>query len=192
MALPTRMRLAFSKSHRRFRGEGSALHRDRRRMPAMSSLVELQKKQAEAASFALRMAKEKDPEQLKAMAEQVQARCAELGRMAKALEAAFTTSTAGGVETRVVLTPEQRQRVAAQTGVGVELVTLRDTSERAWSKGMGSVEPREIEAMAARQAAASRLQSETRAQVEKIIQELEKLDVPELAGTIADLRRGIL
>jgi hypothetical protein len=161
-------------------------------MPAMSSLVELQKKQAETASFALRMAEEKDPEQLKAMAEQVQARCAELGRMAKALEAAFTTSTAGGVETRVVLTPEQRQRVAAQTGVGVELVTLRDTSERAWSKGMGSVEPREIEAMAARQAAASRLQSETRAQVEKIIQELEKLDVPELAGTIADLRRGIL
>ena len=43
--------------------------------------------------------------------------------------------------------------------------------------------------MAARQAAASRLKSETRERVEKIVRELEKLDVPELAETIAALRR---
>src|SRR5207237_10696039 len=97
----------------------------------------------------------------------------------------------GGAETRGVLTGEQRKRIADQTGVGVEVVTLRDTSGRAWSKSMGSVEPREIEAMAARQAAVSRLKAETRTRVEKIIQELEKLAIPELADTIADLRRGI-
>ena len=161
-------------------------------MPAMSNLGDLQKKQAEAASFALRMAEEKDPDRLKAMAEQLQARCAELGRMAKGLEAALAPAGGGGVETRVLLTAEQRKRVADQTGVGVEVVTLRDTSGRAWSKSMGSVEPREIEAMAARQAAVSRLKAETRTRVEKIIQELEKLAIPELADTIADLRRGIL
>jgi len=45
--------------------------------------------------------------------------------------------------------------------------------------------------MAARQAAASRLKAETRTRMEKIIRELEKLEVPELAETISDLRRGI-
>ena len=158
----------------------------------MSDLGELQKKQAEAASFALRMAEEKDPERLKAMAEQLQARCAELGKMAKALEAALAPAGRGGVETRVLLTAEQRKRIADQTGVGVEVVTLRDTSDRAWSTSIGSVHPREIEAMAARQATASRLKAETRARVEQIIRELEKLESPELADTIAELRRGIL
>jgi hypothetical protein len=158
----------------------------------MSDLGELQKKQAETASFALRMAEEKDPERLKAMAEQLQARCAELGKMAKALEAAFAPAGGGGgVETRVLLTAEQRKRIADQTGVGVEVVTLRDTGDRAWSRSMGSVDPREIEAMAARQAAASRLKAEMRTRMEKIIGELEKLEVPELAETISDLRRGI-
>ena len=158
----------------------------------MSDLGELQKKQDEAASFALRMAEEKDPERLKAMAEQLQARCAELGKMAKALEEALAPAGRGGVETRVLLTGEQRKRIADQTGVGVEVVTLRDTSDRAWSTSMGSVHPREIEAMAARQATASRLKAETRARVEKIVWELEKLESPELADTIAELRRGIL
>src|ERR671934_1046717 len=155
----------------------------------MADLAELQKKQADAASFAARMAEEKDPERLKQMAEQLQARCAELGSMARALEAAMTPAAAAGSETRVVLTPDQRKRVAEQTGVGVEVVTLRDTAARPWSKQMATVEPREVEAMAARQAAASRLKAETRERVEKIVRELEKLEVPELAETIGELRR---
>src|SRR5438045_2479554 len=155
----------------------------------MADLAEVRKKQAEAASFALRMTEEKDPQLLKQMAEQLQAQCAELAKMAKALEAAMTPAAAAGPETHVVLTPEQRKRVVEQTGVGVEVVTLRDTAARPWSKQMASVEPREVEAMAARQAAASRLVAETRERVEKIVRELEKLEVPELADTIAELRR---
>src|SRR5207302_9344362 len=117
----------------------------------------------------------------------------ELGKMAKALEAAFAPARGGGgVETRVLLTAEQRKRIADQTGVGVEVVTLRNTGDRSWPRSMGSVDPREIEAMAARQAAASRLKAETRARVEESIQELEKLESPVLADTIAELRRGIL
>jgi hypothetical protein len=72
----------------------------------MADLAELQKKQADAASFAVRMAEEKDPELLRQMAEQLQARCADLARMAKALEAAMTPASAAGLATRVVLTPE--------------------------------------------------------------------------------------
>jgi len=49
-----------------------------------------------------------------------------------------------------------------------------------------------VEAMAARQAAASRLRAETRAQAENVVRELENLNVPELAETIAQLRRDYL
>jgi hypothetical protein len=92
----------------------------------------------------------------------------------------------------VALTAEQRGRIAEQTGVAVEVVTLRDTADRAWSKEMPKVEPREVEAMAAKQAAAARLRAETRTQAESLIRELEKLNVPELADTIAELRRDYL
>jgi hypothetical protein len=157
----------------------------------MADLAELLKKQADAARFAARMAEEKDPQRLQEMAEQVQARCAELARTARALEAQFAPAATGN-ETRVALTPEQRQRVAEQTGVGIEVVTLRDTADRPWSRQMAHVSPREIEAMAAKQAAASRLKAETRKQVEQIIRELEKLELPELAETIAGLRREMI
>jgi len=155
----------------------------------MADLAELQRKHADAARFAAGMVEEKDPQRIQQMAEQLQARCAELGRMARALEAEATPPGPAGGETRIVLSAEQRQRIAEQTGVGIEAVTLRDTPERSWSSQMPAVEPRQVEAMAAREAAASRLRSETRAQVEKIVRELEKLDVPELAETIAQLRR---
>jgi hypothetical protein len=158
----------------------------------MGDLTTLQEKQAEAARFANDMAAEKDPQRLQQMAEQLQARCTELGRMAKALEAAVMPGGASGTETRVALTAEQRQRIAEQTGAAVETVTLQDTPGRAWSKEMPRVEPREVEAMAARQAAASRLRAETRAQAENIVRELENLNVPELAETIAQLRRDYL
>lgn len=160
-------------------------------MGRMADVAELLKKQADAAGFATRMAEEKDPQRLQEMAEQLQARCAELAQMARALEARFTPAVTGA-ETRVALTPEQRARIAEQTGVGIEVVTLRDTADRAWSRQMPRLEPREVEAMAARQAAVSRLKAETRKQVEQIIVELEKLEVPELAETIAGLRRDVV
>lgn len=157
-------------------------------MPDMSDLADLQEKQADAARFAMRMVDEKDPGRLQEMAEQLRARCAALEKMARGMEAAWTPAGGTGEEVRVLLTPEQRERIAAQTGVGVEMVTVHDTPQRAWSKEMPTVEPREIERLAAQQAAASRLRMETQQQVEKIIRELEKLNVPELAETLAELR----
>src|SRR2546423_15601732 len=95
----------------------------------MSDLGELQKKQTEAASFALRMAEEKDPERLKAMAEQLQARCAELGKMAKALEEALAPAGRGGGETRGPLPGGQRKRDGGPTGVGGGGGSLRGTRD---------------------------------------------------------------
>ncbi len=153
------------------------------------SLEDLQKKQAEAAQFAMKMVKEKDPKVLQEMAEALQAKCAGLLNIAKSLAAAWPQAAETGPETVVKLTPAQRERIVEQTKVGLESVTLRDTQKMQWSKKMGSITPREVEAAAAKEAAQLRLISETRTQVEKIVKELKKLNVPELADAIAEMER---
>ena len=70
-----------------------------------------------------------------------------------------------------------------------EAVTLRDSGGKSWSRELPATEPRVVEALAARQAAQSRLVMETRTQVEKIVKQLKALNVPELAETIAELER---
>ena len=157
----------------------------------MADLDELQRKQADAAKFAMTMVDEKDPERILEMAEQLKARCQELEKMARGIEAALTPQEPTGQEVLVTLTPEQKQRITEQTGVGIEVVTLHDTKKRMWSRDLplGKVEPREIERLAAQQAAQSKLISETRTQVEKIIKELKALNVPEIAEQIAELER---
>ena len=157
----------------------------------MADIEEIKRKQADTAKMAMKMVDEKDPERLKEMAEQIQARCKDLEKMVRGLAAAITPQEQTGQEVKVMLTPEQKARVTEQTGVGIEMVTLYDTKKRMWSRDLplGKIEPREIEKMAAQQAAQSRLVSETRQQVEKIIKQLKALNVPEIAEQIAELER---
>lgn len=156
----------------------------------MANLDELQRKQADTVKLALQMVDEKDPERLQALADQVLAKTQALEKAALGLAAAATVPDRGGGErVRVLLTTEQRERIAGQTGVGVEAVTLQDSGGRSWSAEMPTTEPRVIEKLAAAQAAASRLTAETRKHVEGIIKQLKALDVPELEETIRELER---
>ncbi len=156
----------------------------------MADLDEIQRKQADTVKLALQMVDEKDPERLKEMAEQIQQRTKELEKAALGLAAAVALpDRSGGEEVRVLLTPDQRERISEQTGVGVEAVTLRDSGGRSWNAAMPTTEPRVIEKLAAQQAAASRLTMETKKQVEAIIKQLKALNVPELEETIRELER---
>jgi hypothetical protein len=156
----------------------------------MSDLDEIQRKQADATRLALKMVDEKDPERLKEMAAQVLEKTKALEKAAKSLAAsAAVPDRGGGEEVRVLLTSDQKERLAEQTGVGVEAVTLRDSGGRSWNAEMPTTEPRVIEKLAAEQAAASRLTMETRKQVEAIIKQLKALNVPELEETIRELER---
>ncbi len=157
----------------------------------MADLDEIKRKQADTAKMAMKMVDEKDPERLKEMAEQIQARCKDLEKMVRGLAAAITPQEQIGQEVKVMLTPDQKARITEQTGVGIESVTLHDTPKRMWSRDLplGKIPPREIEKMAAQQAAQSRLVSETRSQVEKIIKQLKALNVPEIADRIAELEK---
>jgi hypothetical protein len=157
-------------------------------MTFMSDMDDLQKKQGDAAKLAQRMAKETDPEKMKEMAQELQNRTDSLRKMAMSIAGHYAPQGSSGPETRVMLTPAQKERIAEQTGVGVEMVTLHDTPDAKWSKKMTTIEPREIERMAGLQAAESRLISDTRTQVEKIIKILEKQNVPELQETIEQLK----
>lgn len=161
------------------------------RLRDMADLEQLQRKQAEATRFAMRIAEERHPQRVLEMAAEMQARAAELEKMGRALERALAPAEATSAAVRVRLTSEQKERVTEQTGVGLETVTLHDTEKRIWSRDLplGKVDPREVEKEAAKEAARLKLVSETRRQVESIIQQLEALDVPELAETIAGLRR---
>src|SRR5438105_4667003 len=128
----------------------------------MADLEEIERKQASAAKLAMEMVDEKDPERLKEMAASILERTQALEKMARGLEAALTPQGNTGQEVRVELTKDQRERIAEQTGVGVEVVVIHDSDQKKWSKDMPKTEPREIEKLAAKQAAHSRLISETR------------------------------
>ena len=155
------------------------------------SLEDLQRQQANAAKAAMKLTEETDPERILEMAGEIQARCKDLEKAAKALAATVAPQEPTGQEVRVTLTPDQKQRITEQTGVGVEVVTVYDSKKKMWSRDLplGKIEPREIEKMAAQQAAQSKLISETRSQVEKIIKQLKALNVPEIADQIAELEK---
>jgi tetrahydromethanopterin S-methyltransferase subunit B len=155
------------------------------------SLEDLQRKQANVAKSAMKMVDEKDPQALLEMAAQIQEQCKDLEKAAKNLAAALAPQEPTGQEVRVTLTPDQKKRITEQTGVGVEVVTVYDTKKKMWSRDLplGKIEPREIEKMAAQQAAQSKLISETRAQVEKIVKQLKALNVPEISEQIEALEK---
>jgi hypothetical protein len=152
-------------------------------------LEDLQKKQQSIANDAKKMLEEKDPKVLLEMAEKMKEKCDGLLNMAKSIAGQFPQEREIGPQTVVKLTPDQRERLVEGTGVGMETVTLKDTEKKLWSRQMTKVTAREIEAEATKEAARLRLISDTKAQVGKIIKELKKVDVPELAETIAELER---
>src|SRR5260221_4505555 len=157
----------------------------------MADLPDIERKQAEMVKAAQKIAEEKDPEKILAMAAEVQKLGVALEKMARGFEAALTPSDPQGPEVLVKLTPEQKQRITEQTGVGIEVVTLHDSSKRVWSHelSIGKVSSRDIEKEATKEAARLRLISETKTQVGKTLNRLEALNVPELKETIDELRR---
>ena len=155
------------------------------------SLEDIQRKQAALAKEAQSLAHEKDPQKILEVAAKLQAACLDLEKQARAFEKALMPPDYQGKGTDVKLTPDQKKRIVEQTGVGIEVVTLHDSSKRVWSRElpMGKVEPREVEKEAAKEAARLRRISETKAGVEKIVKQLRALGVPELDEFIAQLEK---
>src|SRR5438105_12454198 len=100
----------------------------------MADMADIERKQADTAKTAQKLVQEKDPKRILELAEEVQKKTGELLKMALSFQAAMAPQETTGPETQVKLTPEQKERVTQQTGVGIEVVTLHDSKKRSWTK----------------------------------------------------------
>jgi hypothetical protein len=80
-------------------------------------------------------------------------------------------------EVRVVLTPDQRERVTKATGVGMDTLVV-DKNVVAFNARMGTMQKYLIERLALRQAAETAARIEKKKAVEKIIKKLEAIEEP--------------
>jgi hypothetical protein len=143
----------------------------------MAELEDIQQQRRELIETAQRIASEKDPETVLALAKRMQAGAEELARKGRALEAAFASGRGPG-QTRVELTHEQRQRVAEATGVAVDVLTLDDA--QAWDPRMPRMSPAVIERLAMASVAAQKLDDAKRKQLAAIVEELNRVpDLPD-------------
>jgi hypothetical protein len=142
----------------------------------MADLEDIQEQQTQMRALARRIAAEKDPETLLALAKRMQAGAEELLRKGRSLEAAFARAPGPG-QTRVELTTDQRARIAEATGVAPSLLTLDDA--QAWDPQMPRMSPAVIERLAMASVAEQKLREATRKQVAAVVAELNRIaDLP--------------
>jgi hypothetical protein len=142
----------------------------------MADLEDIERQRHELEELALRIAAEKDPERIVALAKQMQAGANELLRKGRSLEAAFAQPRGPG-QTHVELTPGQRARVAEATGAAIDVLSLDDAQR--WDPLMPQTSPATIERLAMASVAERTLREATRKQVEQIVAELRQIpDLP--------------
>jgi hypothetical protein len=142
----------------------------------MAELEDIEQQQSELRELARRIASEKDPDAILALAKRMQAGAAEVLRKGRSLEAAFARPRGSG-ETHVALTSGQRERIAEATGVAVDVLTLGDA--QAWDPQMPRMSPALIERLAMASVAQQKLEEATRKQVAAIVAELDRIpDLP--------------
>jgi hypothetical protein len=149
------------------------------------SLEELQARQAKVAKAAADLEKVKDdPAALLEKAAQIAEMTKDLERAALGLVKGLAPE--GGAEERVVLTPDQRERIAESTGVAMEVLVVRD-GDGSFARAMPGMQKAIIERLAARQATESATKKAKRDAIEKLIKQLKSLNVDGLAPIIKSI-----
>ena len=153
----------------------------------MASLEEVMSRQPRMVKAATAMKELQDPQEILDAAAKLKEMGKELEKAAKSLEAQY--AGVSGPEERVVLTPDQRERIATGTGVALEMVTVQDDKNATFRRAMPTTDRATIERLAARQAAEITIKKAKEEAVQKLIKALEKLGVPELEPVIAAIRK---
>lgn len=147
-------------------------------------LEEIEAKQKKMARMAQELGDLKDdPKALLEKAAQLTVMAKELQKSALKFAGEFGNQS-GGKEEVVVLTPDQRQRVAETTGVAMETLVVFDTDGK-FAKAMPSTQKMIIERMANQQATVIATKKAKREAVDKMVKQLKKLDAPGLDEIIA-------
>jgi hypothetical protein len=111
----------------------------------MASLEDIERKQKSMQPLLEQIAQETNADRVQELGKQIAEMAQELGRMAAGLEKAYAQSKGSG-ETRVVLTKDQRERVAEATGVALDTLVLQGAET--WDPQMPSMSPATIERLA--------------------------------------------
>ncbi len=157
------------------------------------TLADLQQKQEAMVAMTAQLVGETDVDKIQAIAAELQRMGEELQQAAKEFEeqqiAKFGPPKRGGTE--VVLTPAQRQRIEAETGVQMESIWFRD-DKGIMTQSMPFTDPRIVEYKALQEAKrrkqAADADAQLDAQLEQTVAEIEAAS-PAAAEKLAELKQ---
>jgi hypothetical protein len=159
----------------------------------MASLEEIERKQKSMQPLLEQIARETNADRVQELGKQLAGMGQELAQMATGLEKAYAQARGSG-ETRVVLTKDQRQRVAEATGVALDTLVL-DGAET-WDPQMPKMSSATVERLAMASVADRKLKEEKRKAVKAILKELEAAvgdsPAPETKAAIEQFKRDHL
>jgi len=159
----------------------------------MASVEDIERKQKSMQPLLEQIARETDADRVQELGRQIAQMAQELGQMAAGLERAYAQSQGSG-ETRIVLTKEQRERVAEATGVALDTLVLQGAET--WDPQMPRMSPATVERLAMASVADRKLKEEKRKAVKAILKELEAAvgdsPAPETKAAIDQFKRDHL
>jgi hypothetical protein len=156
----------------------------------MANLEDIERKQKSMQPLLEQIAQETNADRVQELGTQIAQMALELGQMASGLERAYAQSKGSG-ETRIVLTKDQRERVAQATGVALDTLVLQGAET--WDPQMPSMSPATVERLAMASVADRKLKEEKRKAVKAILKELEAAmgdsPAPETRAAIDQFKR---
>ena len=159
----------------------------------MASVEDIERKQKSMQPLLEQIARETDADRVQELGRQIAQMAQEPGQMAAGLERAYAQSQGSG-ETRIVLTKEQRERVAEATGVALDTLVLQGAET--WDPQMPRMSPATVERLAMASVADRKLKEEKRKAVKAILIELEAAvgdsPAPETTAAIDQFKRDHL
>jgi len=159
----------------------------------MASLEDVERKQKSIQPLLEQIAQETNPDRVQELGKQIAQMAQELAHMAAGVEKAYAQAKGNG-ETRVLLTKDQRERVAEATGVPLEALVLQGAD--VWDPQMPKMSPATIERLAMASVADRKLKEEKRKAVNSILKQLEAAvgddPAPETKAAIDQFKRDHL
>jgi hypothetical protein len=137
----------------------------------MASLEDIERKQNAMKPLIEELANETNPDRVQQLGRQIALMAQELARMADGLQRVYAQPNGGTGETRIVLTKDQRERIAEATGVALDVLVLKGAD--IWDPQVPKMTPAIIERLAMASVADRKLKEEKRKAAKEILKDLE-------------------
>jgi hypothetical protein len=157
----------------------------------MANLEEIQRKQNAMKPLLDELASETNADRVQQLGKRLAEMAQELARMADGLQRQYAQPNGGTGETRIVLTKDQRERIADATGVALDVLVLKPAD--VWDPQVPKMTPDIIERLAMASVADRKVKEERRKAAKQIVKELETAvgpnPAPETRAAIDQFKR---